>query len=865
MAEWIRRLSYLLNRSKHEAALRQEMEAHRAMMDEPKKFGRPLQLGEASRDVWGWGWLDAIVRDVRFAVRGLVRTPAFTLVAISSLAIGLALASSTISVVNAYLIRSLPYPNAGRLYHVMYAPPGPWEPRGMTALDWTSVGDVVEYPIAAGGDTLTLTEDGPAVQARVLRIRRGFAEALEVRPRPGRLLTEEDFRSGGERVALIGHALWRDRYGSDPGIVGRIVRGEAESRPGSPESLRIVGVLAPGFYFGRDSRAAVDLLIPEPSPVRAYMVQLRPGVSPAAAERRITEAARQAATSPIPDDWPGVRLESAHERYVGNLRPVLVGVTIAVALVLVIVCANVAVLMLLRAMRRRTEVAVRLALGSSRGDLFRMLLVETAILTGAALAAGVAITRFTLAAMSPLIETQLGRPAPGAEGIAMDATVLLIVGGASIAIALAISFAPLVSWGRGLLAGLRQSGRSASDGLSMRRIRQSLIAFEVAGSLVLLVGCGLMVRSVGRMLDTDLGFEPGGLRTSRIMLRARNYPDGSFRRFHDEFAARVSASTGARLVFSSWPPFALAPDVRVETEADQSVSLAEARSAKAGSAKAGGIAVSPDYFSVFGIAIRQGREFTGADVSSAAPVAVISETLALRLWPRGQALGQAVRSIEPTPDGPTAGPWRTVVGIVADVRQAYDDPERADFYTPRMPDGRFGTFYLRTARPQPLLNGDLRSIAAALDAEAVINEPRLVAGDNQRLTGTTFIMRLLVGFAAVAALLAMLGIYGVTAYSVQQRHKEVAIRVALGATRPAIVRMFLRDGALLLGTGVTLGLAGGAMLARVLRTYVFGVQSLDLPTYLVATLALVAAGLGAAWWPARLAAAGPPADALNVQ
>ncbi len=268
---------------------------------------------------------------------------------------------------------------------------------------------------------------------------------------------------------------------------------------------------------------------------------------------------------------------------------------------------------------------------------------------------------------------------------------------------------------------------------------------------------------------------------------------------------------------------------------------------------------------MFGIAIRQGREFTSEDLSAQAPVAVISETLAARLWPQGPALGQSVRSIEPTPAGPAAGPWRTVVGIAADVRQAYDDPERADFYTPRIPDGRFGTFYLRTSRLQPLLIQDLRSVAAGLDPEAVINEPRLVAGDDERLAGTKFVTLLLSGFAVAALFLAMLGIYGVTAYTVQQRHHEVAIRVALGATGRKIVRMFLREGAVLLGAGMALGLAGGAVLSQLLRTYIFGVERFDVLTWAAACTLLVATGLIAAWWPAQRAAAGAPAAALNAQ
>lgn len=319
--------------------------------------------------------LDAIVRDLRFAARGLRRTPVFTFVATLSLALGLALTTSTVSVVNAYLIRSLPYPEADRLHHVRYAPPGPWEPHGMTGLDWKSVEDVVEFAIASSGESFHVTDSGYARSLRGLRVTRGFVDGLGVSVTTGRRFTEQDFVAGSEPVALIGHSLWRDRFGSDPGAIGRLIRGEAESRPGRPETFRIVGVLSPGFYYGRDSRTSVDLLLPHTSPVRTYMVRLRDGIPPAAAQRRLTEAARRAATSPIPADWTGVQLESAHERWVGSLRPVLLGVTVAVSLVVVIVCANVAVLMLLRSMQRQKEVAVRLALardgGTSRGCFWR--------------------------------------------------------------------------------------------------------------------------------------------------------------------------------------------------------------------------------------------------------------------------------------------------------------------------------------------------------------------------------------------------------------------------------------------------------------------------------------------------------------
>ena len=857
VGEWMRRIGYLVNRGRVEAALEEEMRAHRAMMGEPARFGNTLALRERSRDVWGWNWLDAMVRDVRFAARGLLRTPAFTIAATLSLALGLALTATMVSVVNAYLIRTVPYTAVERLYHLRYAPPGPWEPSGMTGLDWSSVQEVVEYPIAATGDTfyVNATGEGDYTMAlRGLRVPRSFVEGLGVSVVAGRALLAEDFVSGAEPVALIAHTVWRDRFGADPAAIGRVIRTVTESRPDAPEALRIVGVIAPGFYFGRDRRAGVvELMLPHPVPVRTYMVRLRQGVPPAAAEQRLTEAARRAATSPLPADWTGVELESVRERSIGTLRPVLFGVTAAVALVLVIVCANVAVLMLLRAMQRQREVAVRLALGSGRRHIARMLLAETSLLCGTALVGGIGLTAFALGTVAPLVETELGRPAPGAAGITLDATVLAIVAGVGVIAAVLLSLAPMSSWGRRLTNALAQDVRVATESRSMRRVRAGLMAFEIAGALVLLVGCGLMVRSVVQMLSTDLGFEARDLRASRIMLRARNYPDAAaFRRFHERFAESLGVTTGSPVAFSSWPPFVPPPEHLIESDAGHAPPLA------------GSIAVSAGYFSVFEIPVREGRDFTPADASTEAPVAIVSESLARRLWPGESALGHRVRNIERTQGGDRPGPWRTVIGVVGDVRQTYDDGVRGDFYWPRTPDGRYGTFYLRTARPGPRLYEDFQQVAAGIDRDAVINEPRAVANENEALAGTRFMTYLLSAFAGGAALLAMLGIYGVTAYAAQQRRKEIAIRIALGATNRTVTAIFLQQGAWLLGGGICAGVAGALLMSRFLRHQVFGISSFDLPTYVAASLLLAAACLAAILSAARAAMARDPLRALNV-
>lgn len=854
VGEWLRRIGYLLNRGRVDAQLEEEMRVHRAMMGEPARFGNTLVLRERSRDVWGWGWLDAFLRDVRFAARGLRRTRGFTIAATLSLALGLALTATMVSVVNAYLIRTLPYAAVERLYHLRYAPPGPWEPSGMTGLDWSSIQDVVEYPIAASGDTFVVGEGGYAVALRGLRVPRSFVEGLGVSVVAGRGFLPEDFVSGAEPVALIGHALWRTRYGADPAVIGRLMRTVSESRPDAAQTLRIVGVIAPGFYYGRDRRAGVvELMLPHREPVRTYMVRLREGVPPAAAEQRLTEAARRAATSPIPAAWSGVELELVRERSIGALRPILFGATAAVALVLMIVCANVAVLMLLRAMQRQPEVAVRLAIGAGRRHIARMLLAETSLLCGTALVCGVGLTAVALGTVAPLVEAKLGRPAPGATGITLDTTVLAIVAGVSLMVAVLLSLAPLSSWSRRLTNALGHDARVATEGRRMGRLRTGLMTFEIAGALVLLVGCGLMVRSVVQMLSTDLGFAADGLSASRIMLRARDYPDAAaFRRFHERFANDLAATTGSPVAFSSWPPFVPPPEHLIESETGSAPPTA------------GALAVSAGYFHVFQIPLRAGRDFTAADASTEAPVAIISESLARQLWPGGSAIGRRLRNVERTQGGDRPGPWRTVVGVAGDVRQTYDDAVRRDVYRPRTPDGRYGTFYVRTGRPWPRLFEDLQRVAAGIDRDAVINEPRLVANENEALARTRFMTYLLGAFAGAAALLAMLGIYGVTAYAMQQRRKEIAIRVALGATNRALAAIFLRQGAGVLGAGIGAGIAGALFLSRFLHHQVFGVSSFDLLTYAAASLLLAAAGLAAVLWAARSGMTKHPLRALNV-
>ena len=855
LIEWLRRLAYLVNRRRIDRALSEEMDAHRAEMAGARAFGNTLRLREEARDVWGWAWLDDLSRECRVAWRALRRTPLFSLGAILSLGLGLALFSSSVAVVNAYLIRSLPYPSAESLFHVMYAPPGPWEPRGLSGLDWTSVGDVVEFPIAAVGETVYTRDGSYTPSLRMLRVTPGFVGGLGVASVAGRSLVAADFQTGAEPAALISHALWRDRFAMSPAAIGQSMVTETEA--GRSGHVLIVGVLRPDFYYGRDSSQRVDVLLPmtAPAPTHVYLVRLRAGVPAAVAERRLTEAVRTVATD-LPADWTGVHLESAHERYVGSVRPILIGVMAAAALVLVVAGANVAVLTVLRTLRREKELTVRVALGSSRRHLIRMLAVEATLLTLAAFGLSLLLTHFALSSIAPLVETELGRPAPGGtSAIGIDRTVLLIAAVVTTAMATWLTLMPwLLIWKAPLADSLRRTSAAATPGRATHRLRSAMVAFEIAMTLVLCVGCGLLVRSVATMARTDLGFDPERLVRARIALRSADYRDeAAFASFYRQFVGRVPTAAAAPVVFSSWPAFAEFPEQAVEIDGHEGHV-----------ARAGVVNVGAEYFTTIGIALRSGRDISTNDLESNSPVAVISESLARRLWPEAQALGRSLRQVEVTAGGPRPpGPWRTVVGVAADVRQSYGDRNPADVYVPYWPSGRFASFFVRTDRALPSIVPDLLAVAASIDPHAVVDLPHRLTDDNRELAGTRVLMSLLGGFSLIAAFVAALGIQAVTSYAVRQRTREVAIRLALGASPTSVTRSFLRDGGVSLMTGLAIGVAGSLGTARLLAHHVFAVDGFDAAILLAACSLVSASALVAAWWPARRAARTSPAAVLK--
>jgi ABC-type lipoprotein release transport system permease subunit len=484
------------------------------------------QQREACQDTRGIGPIEAISTDVRFAIRGLRRTPGFTATIVASLALAIALLTTSFSVVNAYLLRSMPFPAADRLFHVWHAPPGQQEPSGISTLDWSTLSDVVELADSSIFARYYLTSQGYTQELVGLAVARQSVEGLGVRAIAGRSFEAGDFDAGPTNI-LVSESMARARFGATEAALGQTLPVSTTTQTGPPVTLRIVGILPTNFRYAREyARAAFDIVAPLQRQSRVYMVRLREGAPSSVAEERITAAVRQVPGIQLGEDWPGVRLESVHDRYVQPLRPVLVSVMVASTLVLLIVTANVAILTLLRTLRRQKELAVRLALGAAKRHLVRSIVTEAVVIASAALMFGLTLSSWIVGALGAQIEIQLGKPAPGGpSALGLDWVSMTVAVSVCVFVALALSLVPLFLRQGALAEDLRRDSRTSTDGRFARWTRSALITVEVAGSIALLAGCGLMVRTALTLLNTDLGMNPSGVVRSRIALPAQNYAD----------------------------------------------------------------------------------------------------------------------------------------------------------------------------------------------------------------------------------------------------------------------------------------------------------------------------------------------------
>jgi len=811
--------------------------------------------------------MEGLVQDVRSAMRRLAKTPGFTLVALVTLALGIGANTALFSVVYAVLLRALPFEEPERLYWM-------WSRHSSTDrypfqlpefCDYREQNKTLDALAGFAGWSGTLTGDGPAERLPGLRVSENFFELLGARALVGRTLQTGDDTPGHEKVVVIAHGLWQRRFGGDPGILGR-------SLTLNGESFSVVGVLERGFFFPlRDIELAIPLA-PDKDPWRQNrdstnfiraIGRARPGVTRAQVTDDFNAIAGRLLQE-FPKSYArkkGIMAVPFREELARNFSQTLWVLLGAVALLLLIACANLANLMLVRATERGREMAIRQALGASRAQLARQLLVESALLALGGAALGVLLARWTV----PLLVAMSPAAMPRAKEIQIDLPVLFFTAGAAILSALAFGLLPAVRAARvDPNRDLKLESRGSVGTLEGQRQRGLSVAAEVALMMVLLTGAGLLLRSFRELIRVDPGFDPGVL-TVRLSLPRGSYGElEKVSRFYSELESRVSWLPGVISVAAvSQVPLngALASaDYKLADRppvAEDRLPTAQYRIA------------TPGYFQTMSIPVIAGRAFGDDDRESGARVAIISQALARQSFPDRNPVGEHLL-VEDTPEG-----FRTmeIVGVVGDVKHtSLEADAQPHLYVPYHQTHRELLVWLtlnqflvvRTQAPALLLADAIRRELEAVD-------PNVAAADvrtsgyyvDAAATSRRFSLLLLGLFAGVALLMAAVGIYGVVSYSVAQRTRETGVRLALGASAGDILTLVLGEGVKRTAVGIAAGLLGALGASRALRGLLYGVRATDPFTYGAVILVLIAVALAASFLPAWRAARLDPLVALR--
>jgi putative ABC transport system permease protein len=821
-----------------------------ALAEARRRVGNIPMLQDAGYDVRGGGWVETFLRDVRYGLRILRAYPGFTLTAVLTLALGIGANTAIFSVASGVLLRPLPYPGADRIAMV-------WMDNARINLreDWHSYPNYEDYrdqsstfAHMAAFNTMARTFADGGEPERVIGAHStaNLFAVLGVSPLHGRTYDEKEGQPGGEAVVVLSHGLWQRRFGGRADLVNSTIQMNGAS-------ARVIGIMPAGFAFPvKDTAFWIPTPLSEQSRTSRGSLwlqvvgRMKPGVSVEQAQADLSRV-----NAGILERFPQqkgytVYVVSHFEQIVGRIRPAVLVLLGAVGFVLLIACTNVANLLLARASTRERELALRAAIGAGRGRLIRQMLTESLLLSVIGGLAGLGLAWLGLDALLATAPPDL----PRLDEIRIDARVLVFTLGLSVATGLLFGVAPaLQTAGADPGRTLKEGGRGATT--VGRSLRRALVVLEVALAVVLLVGAGLMIRSFINVQRVDLGFVPDRVLTARIGLFGPGYRQpGKVTEFFRELVTRHEASPGIEgaaavgtLFLSATPNstnFSIegrpdfTPEERIEVPVDS---------------------ITPNYFSVMRVPLLAGRFFDERDAAGAPETVIINDSMARMFWPGEDPVGRRIKYGQLD----SQGPWMTIVGVVGDTRRTgLDAAVRPETYLPhaQAPSGGMTVVVRTIGEPEAAVSG-LRSVVRSIDPTIPLFAARSVDDLLDDMTAQRRLNTLLLSvFGAVAALVAAVGVYGVLAYSVQQRRRELGVRVALGATAGTLLRLVLTEGLTLAGAGLVIGLLGALALGRVLTSLLYGVSATD-----PATLAAIA---GLAGFTALLACLVPAIRAVRV-
>ncbi|HME00681.1 MAG TPA: ABC transporter permease [Terriglobia bacterium] len=828
-------------------------------------FGGVEQIKEECRDMRGTNFIENLLQDLRYGVRMLAKNPTFAAVAVITLALGIGANTAIFSVVNAVLLRPLPYPRSDAIVEIK----GVWKDGGLA--DDLTVPEFEFYRNHAsafaaiagyrGGPDLSIKRGGVSEWITSLRVTDGFFKVLGVAPALGRGVLREETRPGSAQSVILSDSLWRKAFGSDPAVIGRqVVLGDA--------SFTVVGVMPPDFTFVEQQ---VDVFVPlqlgtgieDTGMNTSVIARLQPATSLAQGQANMNvvfEQLRQAGSAQ--SGQAGARLLSYQTALAGDLRPSLLMLFGAVGLLLLIACANVASLIMARANARQREISIRLALGAERWRLLQQFLAESLLIALMGGAAGLVAAVWALKLLVSSIPWDL----PSTTHIGLDGSVLAFTSLVALGTSLAFGFTSYWQTSRldpntALKEGSTQGGRSTAGS----RGRNVLVIGEVALSLMLLVGAGLLIESLYRLHQQRLGFDPQHVYTMNTPFApAERATANQVWIFEQQVLERIKAVPGVTSAgVVSLPPLTCCGNLPTQHEGhpehDQSIGGMEYR------------AISPEYFQTMHIPILQGRNLQETDTASSTPVVIVGETVAALWWKGKNPIGDrlVVGEYEGRQFPEVLEPPREVVGVVGDVKNiSLEESDPTTIYVPasqlfRPPNS---TAWVVRASSNLALGEQLRQAVTAVNPDQrVLGLQSMSDVVARAVAHPTFDVLLMGTFAALALTLTSVGIYGVLSFHLARRTQEIGIRIALGAKRGNVLLMVVGQGAFLAAVGIGIGLVGALVLSRFLSSLLYGVKPTDPPTFIAVSLILAAVALLASYIPARRATKVDPMVALRYE